>query len=262
MSKPSWFIEEPGIECEFERWSVDHEFEGRSYYTHFTSDHCDVCFLEDAFVSLLGSFKNSQSVEEGIDSLVRKAFAAGLLALAKDLDNSHARLLMKWVQKQLEERRKKHFRWYSKFYPILIKGKIETINAIDETITGICNYTGWEPERTIKEAFTTGLRMLYQKVTKDWRRGREIGWVYGLVDPQDHEVHYVGCSIHPVIRWQEHLDEQRKSNGWLEGLKRLDLKPDIRILETAARSELVETEAKWIEFGTVAGWPLSNVRGV
>lgn len=55
--------------------------------------------------------------------------------------------------------------------------------------------------------------------------------VYGLVDPRDGRVRYVGSSKRPAIRYRSHLSGGDKCTGeWVAELKALGLRPDLRLL--------------------------------
>jgi DNA-binding XRE family transcriptional regulator len=59
-------------------------------------------------------------------------------------------------------------------------------------------------------------------------------YVYGLADPEDGKIRYVGASKHPEVRYAQHLaligPPPRDFQGWLKGLQSRGLLPDLRIL--------------------------------
>lgn len=88
--------------------------------------------------------------------------------------------------------------------------------------------------------------------------------VYGLADPRDSLIHYVGRSSHGLQRPRAHSPRYNVSIGrraWLEELGRAGLSYRIVVLERCATfGALCEAEARWIDLGRGAGWPLLNVR--
>lgn len=79
--------------------------------------------------------------------------------------------------------------------------------------------------------------------------------IYGLIDPRDDQIRYVGKTEKGKSRLTDHLkpsslnkDNSRKNN-WIKSLLRQELKPTFEIIEVLQNPyDLFEAEAFWIEF--------------
>ena len=99
-------------------------------------------------------------------------------------------------------------------------------------------------------------------------RARQGAWIYGLVDPTDHSVHYVGKTTNPEERWSDHLHDgciasEATMNAralWIRGLLDRGAAPFMVILEHVRPFRLwPERERWWIAEGRRLKWPLTNV---
>ena len=86
-------------------------------------------------------------------------------------------------------------------------------------------------------------------------------YIYGLVDPRDSQVYYIGKSDDPEQRLYQHLHDSvnRHKRKWLVSLAGDGLKPSIKILEVVPADKWAEAETKWIAKGRGGGWPLTNI---
>lgn len=89
------------------------------------------------------------------------------------------------------------------------------------------------------------------------------GWtyIYGLIDPETEEIRYVGKSIRPTQRLQNHMNEVSNCHRshWLQSLKRRGLKPELMILESVhGEWPWQESERYWIKRLKDAGCRLTN----
>ncbi len=89
------------------------------------------------------------------------------------------------------------------------------------------------------------------------------GWylVYGLKDPIDHKIKYVGITNRPEERWQEHQRDVRNpgKDAWVQRLKLYDERPILVELErVAGLEEARRHEQAWIAFYQSLGYPLYN----
>ena len=89
-------------------------------------------------------------------------------------------------------------------------------------------------------------------------------FIYGLYDPRTNALRYIGKTIDSKIRLMAHLCETTNThkNHWLRGLKKLSLKPEMRILETIENSDdndWQERERWWISAAFASGDPLTNL---
>lgn len=86
-------------------------------------------------------------------------------------------------------------------------------------------------------------------------------YIYGLVDPETQEVRYIGKSIRPFERLQNHMNDKSKCHraNWLQGLKRKGMQPELVIFEMIQGARpWQEAERYWIARANALGWPLTN----
>lgn len=113
--------------------------------------------------------------------------------------------------------------------------------------------------------------MLYTLVTTPKRI------IYGLVDPRDGLIHYVGRSSSGLARPRAHraqksLRTASQKNTWLRDLFEAGLDYSIATLDVVAPSEALlcwwwpyhtnhmnDAERWWIAYGRASGWPLTNM---
>ena len=85
--------------------------------------------------------------------------------------------------------------------------------------------------------------------------------IYGLKDPRDGQIYYVGKSNEPRVRFRVHLSDMatnRVKAAWISDLQRQRIKPELIILETVPIEESRKAEKKWIKNGVESHWPLTN----
>lgn len=80
---------------------------------------------------------------------------------------------------------------------------------------------------------------------------RQSWAIYGLVDPRDARIRYVGCTINPRDRVGCHVSSSKYETspkaGWVRELVALDLRPIFVTLQIAREPwEASEAERKWI----------------
>jgi hypothetical protein len=88
--------------------------------------------------------------------------------------------------------------------------------------------------------------------------------IYGLIDPRDNELRYVGYTSDEKKRYKSHLSksslkENTHKNNWIKSLLALDLKPIMEVIcdyETA--EELPQREIQWIANMRILGNDLTN----
>lgn len=76
-------------------------------------------------------------------------------------------------------------------------------------------------------------------------------YIYGLFDPRNLELRYIGRAKNPQNRFYRHIHEARKStathkSAWIRGLLNDNLKPAIEILEECTEDNWQEIEQAWI----------------
>ncbi|MBM3149600.1 MAG: hypothetical protein FJZ88_06200 [Chloroflexi bacterium] len=89
-----------------------------------------------------------------------------------------------------------------------------------------------------------------------------LAYIYGLKDPRDGQIYYVGKSNHPEKRKKEHLENETCNAHrveWIQDLGQCGLEPELVILEKVERENWQEAEIYWIARGYEEGWPLINV---
>lgn len=87
--------------------------------------------------------------------------------------------------------------------------------------------------------------------------------VYGLMDPRDGAIHYVGKELQGTARTRVHMSpgtEGRAKKAWIAELKAAGRRYKVVILNQVrgGPQRAVEAEARWIAFGRKQGWPLTN----
>jgi group I intron endonuclease len=76
-------------------------------------------------------------------------------------------------------------------------------------------------------------------------------YIYGLIDPRNNQIKYVGWSSNPQRRYKEHLyvsslETNSHKNNWIKKLLGNNLKPYMIILEEILTVEFEEKEKYWI----------------
>ena len=90
-------------------------------------------------------------------------------------------------------------------------------------------------------------------------------YIYGLIDPRDQQLRYVGVTVDIKKRLYHHMypgrhkgDKPQRMN-WIRKLRSLGIKPDIFIIEEADATDWVEKEKFWINYFRFIGSDLINV---
>ena len=89
----------------------------------------------------------------------------------------------------------------------------------------------------------------------------QYSYIYGLVDPRDNEIRYIGRTIDPDIRLRAHcrmVDPGKLKTMWILELKAFQLEPEMKILEKVDRDEEEEAEKRWVRYFIKIGKPLLN----
>jgi len=94
---------------------------------------------------------------------------------------------------------------------------------------------------------------------------KSLTWIYGLVDPRDGQVRYIGktgCRL--SLRLSRHIAAAKHEAdnfchrvNWIRELLGLGLLPEIRGLERNP-ADWAEAEVRWIQHGRSQGWDLTN----
>lgn len=248
----------------------------RQFTASFDSEEIKIPLLQHCYYRLMGYTKPDNSI--GITALrtVNEMILAGIETLGAEhgdeLVEKVGQLLRRQYAKSIEPNASNQ--WVPISFPVFMRSKNpETLWNIKALIHEIESHTQWTPQRIINEAFTEGLKRLTQKKCRMEPKeicgsgniaGETPVWIYGLIDPRDGEIHYVGRSKQPFIRLEQHLKDARNGSEkgrWLTSLTEDDLQPDIRILDCVAESEADTVETEYINAGLSKRWPLTNVRG-
>src|SRR3990167_2852391 len=85
-------------------------------------------------------------------------------------------------------------------------------------------------------------------------------YIYGLVDPRNGKMRYVGKADDPIKRLRLHLNEKRHCHRvhWIQSLLRQNLKPVLVIIQSVPIYDWQEWEKYWIEMHREAGYDLVN----
>lgn len=112
---------------------------------------------------------------------------------------------------------------------------------------------------------TRAYYMDHQLDVEGWSKNQNFAsktvFIYGLIDPETLECRYIGKSIRPKQRVDNHMQDKGKCHrtNWLRTLKAKGLWPDIVILETIEGGwPWQESERYWIAHAKRHGWPLTN----
>jgi hypothetical protein len=92
--------------------------------------------------------------------------------------------------------------------------------------------------------------------------------VYGLTDPRDGRIHYIGKTANQVSRLTALRSAARRTTKprpvhlWVRDLLVIGIEPGFVVLEgNLSESDAYDREIYWIAYGRTAGWPLTNVAG-
>lgn len=90
--------------------------------------------------------------------------------------------------------------------------------------------------------------------------------IYGLQDPRNKRIRYIGQSCRGLRRPAEHLEPARLEAEkrthcakWIKSLLKIGLTYDVIVLEYVVEAALLDAaEVRWIAHGFAAGWSLTN----
>lgn len=85
-------------------------------------------------------------------------------------------------------------------------------------------------------------------------------YIYALLEPETKEVRYIGKSVNPKKRFDNHLNIKRKQHCscWIQSLKIKGLKPIFSIIEETDKENWIKREQYWIAFYKNLGAKLTN----
>ena len=79
----------------------------------------------------------------------------------------------------------------------------------------------------------------------------DLTYIYGLIDPRDRSLFYVGKSNRPHARLRQHINEARGSSKHAKSIRILEIldagsEPELVVLESIEQSGSVVAEERWI----------------
>lgn len=85
-------------------------------------------------------------------------------------------------------------------------------------------------------------------------------YVYGLIDPRDKKIHYVGHTIDLDGRLAGHLSDNANTpkTQWIADLAKVRVNPVMVVLDEVDYRYRHREEYRWIYLGKERGWPLTN----
>ena len=91
----------------------------------------------------------------------------------------------------------------------------------------------------------------------------ELKYIYILKCPLSGSVRYVGESVHPLERYDQHTTEKANTYKarWISKLKRNNLLPEMEVVESCPKSIAKEREGFWIDFYNSKVTNLTNTGG-
>ena len=91
-------------------------------------------------------------------------------------------------------------------------------------------------------------------------RKQKKSTVYSLIDPRTDQIHYVGVTAY-TLEHRFYLHDGMQSQrmfAWFAELKRLRLKPVIKVLEVVIHKDALRAERRWIRTLRACGCRLLN----
>lgn len=88
--------------------------------------------------------------------------------------------------------------------------------------------------------------------------------IYGLADPTDHRIWYIGVTRKVFKRVKVHENPERWADlslqycQWRISLAKRGLKPELVYVDESVDDKAHKREQEWIKKGLALGWPLTN----
>jgi len=88
----------------------------------------------------------------------------------------------------------------------------------------------------------------------------DMVYIYGLVDPRDRKIHYIGHTISTSSRLVEHIRDRSDTpkTQWIATLADGCLHPELVVLDHVDYANRFIEEYRWIYLGRQRAWPLTN----
>lgn len=87
-------------------------------------------------------------------------------------------------------------------------------------------------------------------------------YIYGLIDPRNQQLRYIGVTKNPAARRRAHRRLQHtkdKRSSWITSLRKKGLKPEFFIIEETDEINWIDTEVFWINYFRYIGSDLLNM---
>lgn len=88
-------------------------------------------------------------------------------------------------------------------------------------------------------------------------------YIYGLKDPRDYQIKYIGKTVDINRRRKEHnqihRNKKSRKNSWIAHLVKNNMQPIMEILEECEESDWIERERHWIRYYKELGFDLKNM---
>ena len=74
--------------------------------------------------------------------------------------------------------------------------------------------------------------------------------IYALIDPRTNYIRYIGSTTNPLVRYNSHLSDVKNysKSEWIEELKKMSIKPMMKILEIVPKELAAQRENYWIAY--------------
>jgi predicted DNA-binding protein (UPF0251 family) len=98
---------------------------------------------------------------------------------------------------------------------------------------------------------------------KEGSQMNDVVHIYGLLDPRDQQLRYVGKTIHPSKRLREHLNQldNTPKGEWLLELTKSGFKPKLIVFSEVSKADASKAEKEAIRRYALLGCPLLNTHG-
>lgn len=89
----------------------------------------------------------------------------------------------------------------------------------------------------------------------------EKAYIYGLSDPRDLRIRYVGHTVDLATRLSGHIADNAATpkTQWIAELASLGLQPVMVVLDEVLYNDRFHEEYRWIYLGRARGWDLTNI---
>jgi hypothetical protein len=85
-------------------------------------------------------------------------------------------------------------------------------------------------------------------------------YIYGLIDPRNRQIHYVGHTTDMLSRLDGHLRDAADTpkTKWIKSVTDNGFVPEVVVLDIVDYEKRFNEEYKWIYIGRSRNWPLTN----